>query len=62
MRWVKNVEYTWEMRNASSILAVEPEGRSLLMRRSRRWVDNIKADLKGSRRGRELDSTASDDY
>jgi hypothetical protein len=33
-------------RNAYSILVVKPEGKRLLRRPRRRWVDNIKMDLR----------------
>jgi hypothetical protein len=35
-----------EKRNAYGILVVNPEGKSLLGRRRRRWVDNVKMDLR----------------
>jgi hypothetical protein len=34
-------------RNAYRILVVKPEGKRLLGRPRRRWVDNIKIDLRG---------------
>jgi hypothetical protein len=38
--------HEWAKRNASSILVVKPEGKRLLGRSRRRWVDNIKMDLR----------------
>jgi hypothetical protein len=35
-----------EMRNAYKILVGKPEGKRPLGRRRRRWVDNIKMDLR----------------
>jgi hypothetical protein len=35
-----------EKRNAYRILVVIPEGKSSLVRPRRRWVDNIKMDLR----------------
>jgi hypothetical protein len=35
-----------EKRNAYRILVGKPEGNRLLRRRKRRWVDNIKMDLR----------------
>jgi hypothetical protein len=40
-----------EKRNACRILVEKPEGKSLLERPRRRWVDNIKIDLKRERMG-----------
>jgi hypothetical protein len=36
----------WEKRNAYRILAGKPEGKRPLGRSGRRWVDNIKMDLR----------------
>jgi hypothetical protein len=36
-----------EKRNACRILVGKPEGKRLLGRTRRRWVDNIKMDLRG---------------
>jgi hypothetical protein len=36
-----------EKRNAYRILAGKPEGKRPLQRPRRRWVDNIKIDLRG---------------
>jgi hypothetical protein len=36
-----------EKRNAYRILVGKPEGKRPLGRRRRRWVDNIKMDLRG---------------
>jgi hypothetical protein len=46
-----------EKRNAYRILVAKPEGRRPLGRPRRRWVDNIKIDL----RERELDGVDSID-
>jgi hypothetical protein len=40
-----------EMRNAYRILVEKPEGRRPLRRPRRRWVDNIKINLKRDRVG-----------
>jgi hypothetical protein len=37
----------WEKRNAYRTLVGKPEGKSPLGRPRRRWVDNIKMDLRG---------------
>jgi hypothetical protein len=42
---------TGERRNACRILVGKPEGRSPLGRPRRRWVDNVKMDLKRGRMG-----------
>jgi hypothetical protein len=36
----------WENRNAYRILVVNPEGKKSLRKPRRRWVDNIKMDLR----------------
>jgi hypothetical protein len=36
----------WETRKASRILVGKPEGKRPLGRSRRRWVDNIKIDLR----------------
>jgi hypothetical protein len=36
----------WEKRNAYRLLVGKPEGKKLLRRPRRRWVDNIKMDLQ----------------
>jgi hypothetical protein len=47
MRWVGHVARMGEKRNAYRILVGKPEGRRPpLGRTRRRWVDNIKIDLK----------------
>jgi hypothetical protein len=46
MRWVGYVARMGETRNAYRILVVNPEGKRLLGRPRRRWVDNIKMDLR----------------
>jgi hypothetical protein len=40
-----------ETRNAYRLLVGKPEGKRPLGRRRRRWVDNIKMDLKRDRMG-----------
>jgi hypothetical protein len=46
MRWAGHVADLGEKRNAYSILVGKPEGRRPLGRPRRRWVDNIKMDLR----------------
>jgi hypothetical protein len=46
MRWAGHVARMGEKRNAYKILVGKPEGKRPLGRRSRRWVDNIKMDLR----------------
>jgi hypothetical protein len=46
MRWTGHVARMWETRNACRILVGKPEGRRPLGRPRRKWVDNIKIDLK----------------
>jgi hypothetical protein len=46
MRWAGHVARMREKRNAFRILVVKPEGKRPLGRSRRRWVDNIKMDLK----------------
>jgi hypothetical protein len=46
MRWAGHVARNWETRNAYRILVVKPEGKSPLERPRRRWVNNIKMDLR----------------
>jgi hypothetical protein len=46
MRWVGHVVRMGEKRNAYTILVGKPEGRRPLGRPRRRWVDNIKIDLR----------------
>jgi hypothetical protein len=45
MRWVGHVARMGEKRNAYRSLVAKPQGRRLLGRPRRRWVDNIKMDL-----------------
>jgi hypothetical protein len=47
MRWAGHVARIGEKRNAYGILLIKPEGKRPLRRSRRRWVDNIKKDLKG---------------
>jgi hypothetical protein len=47
MRWAGHVARMWETRNAYRILVGKPEGKTPLGRQRRRWVDNIKIDLRG---------------
>jgi hypothetical protein len=46
MRWTGHVTRTKEKRNAYRILVGKPEGKRPLGRPRRRWVDNIKMDLR----------------
>jgi hypothetical protein len=46
MRWAGHVARMGEKRNAYSILVGKPEGKRPLGRPRRRWVDNIKTDLR----------------
>jgi hypothetical protein len=46
MRWAGHAARMGERRNAYRILVGNPEGRRPLGRRRRRWVDNIKMDLR----------------
>jgi hypothetical protein len=46
LRWAGHVARMGEKRNAYRILVGKPEGRRQLGRPSRRWVDNIKMDLR----------------
>jgi hypothetical protein len=46
MRWAGHVTRMGETRNAYRILVGKPEEKSPLGRQRRRWVDNIKMDLR----------------
>jgi hypothetical protein len=46
MRWAGHAARMGETRNAYRILVGKPEGKRPLGRRRRRWVDNIKMDLR----------------
>jgi hypothetical protein len=46
MRWAGHVTPMGETRNAYRILVGKPEGKRPLGRPRRRWVDNIKIDLR----------------
>jgi hypothetical protein len=46
MRWAGHAERMGEKRNAYRILVGKPEGKRPLGRSRRRWVDNIKMDLR----------------
>jgi hypothetical protein len=46
MRWAWHVTRTGEKRNAYKILVGNPEGKRPLGRPRRRWVDDIKLDLR----------------
>jgi hypothetical protein len=50
MRWAEHVERMGEKRNAYRILVGKPQGKRPPGRPRRRWVDNIKIDLRGVRR------------
>jgi hypothetical protein len=45
MRWAEHVARIGEKRNACRLLVGKPEGRRLLGRPRRGWVDNIRMDL-----------------
>jgi transcription termination factor 2 len=45
MRWAGHVARMEEKRNAYRLLVGKPEGKRLLGRPRRRWVDNIRMDL-----------------
>jgi hypothetical protein len=46
MRWAGHVARMGETRNVYRILVGMPEGKRLLERPKRTWVDNIKIDLR----------------
>jgi hypothetical protein len=46
MRWAGHVARMGETRNAYRMLVGKPEGKRTLGRPRRRWVDNIKMDLR----------------
>jgi hypothetical protein len=46
MRWAGHVARMGEKRNAYRISVGKPEGKKPLGRPRRRWVDNIKMDLR----------------
>jgi hypothetical protein len=46
MRWAGHVARMGEKRNAYRILVEKPEGKRPLRRPRRRWMDNIKIDLR----------------
>jgi hypothetical protein len=46
MRWVGHVAPIRKKRNAYRLLVGKPEGKRLLGRPRRRWVDNIRMDLE----------------
>jgi hypothetical protein len=50
MRWAGHVARMGERRNVYRILVGNPEGKRPLGRPRRRWVDNIKMDLRELRR------------
>jgi hypothetical protein len=49
MRWARHVARKEKTRNAYRILVGKAEGKRPLGRPRRRWVDNIKMDLKDIR-------------
>jgi hypothetical protein len=51
MRWAGHVTRMRETRNAYKILMGKPEGERPLGRPRRRWLDNIKIDLKRDKDG-----------
>jgi hypothetical protein len=46
MRWAGHVARMGETRNAYTLLVGKPEGKRPIERPIRRWVDNIKMDLR----------------
>jgi hypothetical protein len=46
VRWAGHVARMGDTRNAYRIMVGKPEGKRPLGRRRRRWVDNIKMDLR----------------
>ena len=46
MRWAGHVARMGERRGVYRILVVKPEGKRLLGRPRRRWVNNIKIDIQ----------------
>jgi hypothetical protein len=46
MRWAEHVARMGQKRNAYRLLLGKPEGKIPLGRSRRRWVDNIKMDLR----------------
>jgi hypothetical protein len=46
MRWAGHIALTGEKRNACRLLVGKPERKRPLGRPRRRWVDNIKMDLR----------------
>jgi hypothetical protein len=46
MRWAGHVAQMGEKRNACRILVGNPDGKRRMRRPRRRWVDNIKMDLR----------------
>jgi hypothetical protein len=46
MRWAGHMPRIGENRNAYRILVGKPEGKRPLRRPRRRWMDNIKMDLR----------------
>ena len=46
MRWAGHVARTSEEREVYRVLVGKPEGRRPLGRLRRRWVDNVRMDLK----------------
>jgi hypothetical protein len=47
-RWARHVARMGEKRNAYRILVGKPEGKRPLGRPRRKWVDNIKIDLRST--------------
>jgi hypothetical protein len=46
MRWAGHVAQMWANRNAYRILVGNPEGKRQVGRPRRRWVDDVKMDLR----------------
>jgi hypothetical protein len=51
LRWAGNVARMGDKRNAPRIMVGKPEGKRPLGRPKRRWVENIKINLKRGRMG-----------
>jgi hypothetical protein len=48
MKWAGQVARMEAKRNACRILVTTPEGKRKFGRPRRRWVDNVKMDLRGT--------------
>jgi hypothetical protein len=59
MRWAEHVARIGAKRNTYRILVGKPEGKRLLARRRRRWMDNIKIYLRDRMGWYGLDGSGS---